>query len=510
MKLISPGKSLRVIHFLVMAIAFSLAYTQEPIYNSPEYADGNQHTKFFHGLARAGFGFLNDDWLASTLDPLPVFTFLVEFTYRTIHSEYAFYIYYALLMGVYIYSLLGIVNYVYNLQESRAKYFVYLALFIALHTVNLEIGNFDTAWHLQSGVAQQYILGPVFQPCNFGAFILLSIWLFLRQRCIFAVVALAIAATFHPAYLFSVVVLTAAYVFCLIQKNINQALWVGGLSFLLVLPVFLYTYLTFGATSPELSEQATDIIVNFRIPYHSIPEVWLAEGRAQVQSIVVIIVLYLVRNTRLAALLFLPFITAFYLTFFQVVANNNTLAFLAPWRLSVFLVPLSTSLILAACVLFIFRLIKQVFVHKLLTGVSLATISALVIGGMSQQIDLFQYQGESTAMLDFVRQNRQPGQTYLVPPESQPLQKFRLYTGVPIFINQKSHPYKDTEVLEWYRRLMLAEQFYKAKDDRCSLLEDLSTQYSITHVVSESETSFNCSFLKKMYKDNYYQISKVL
>lgn len=498
----------QVLHFLLIAASFSLAYTQEPIYNSPEYSDGNQNTKFLHGLAKAGYGLLDEDWLAQTLDPLPAFTFLVRSTYQAIHSEYAFYGYYALLMGVYVYSLLGIADIVFKIKESKAKYLFYLALFWVVHTVNLELGNFDTAWYLHAGVAQQYILGPVFQPCNFGAFILLSIWLFFAQKYLWSAVTLSVAATFHPAYIFSIAVLALSYFLFLLPRESRKAWLFSGVSCVLTLPVFSYTYFRFTATSPELQERATDIIVNFRIPYHAVPDVWLADGTAQIQTLVVIVALYIIRNTQLFKTLFIPFLVAFYLSFFQAIANNNFLAFLSPWRLSVFLVPIATSLIIAALATYVFQVQKQ-FINspRLLTIVSLAIVSFLTIQGLNRQIALFNYQGKSTPMLNFVQQSKRSGDVYLVPPNSQPLQKFRLYTGAPIFINKKSHPYKDVEVLEWYSRLNLATNVYD-EGDRCSQLKDLSTQYRITHVVSE-EARFNCSFLEHTYTDSHYQVSRL-
>ena len=56
----------------ILGLIFGISYTQYPLYTS------NQHTKFLQGLAKAGNGYLNKDWLANTLDPLPAFTFLVS------------------------------------------------------------------------------------------------------------------------------------------------------------------------------------------------------------------------------------------------------------------------------------------------------------------------------------------------------------------------------------------------------------------------------------------------
>lgn len=498
------------IKFLLFATVFSLAYTQEPIYNSPENADGNQNTKFLYGLARAGYGFLDRDWTANTTDPLPAFTFLVKFTYKYIHHEWAFYFYYVLIMGVYACSLCGIISYVYKLEKSYANILLYVAFFLGVHTIHIQLGTFDTAWHLHSGVAGQYILGPVLQPCTFGVFILLSIWLALHKQYCWAVSANSIAATFHPAYIFSAAVFTLSYLLLIFQKQPKKAIAIGFLFLLLILPISSYMYFTFSAATSAIKEQAMNIIVNFRISHHSVPEVWLATGTSHLQALVTIFGLCLIRYTSLFRILLLPFLIAFYLTLLQVLLDNDSIGFIAPWRLSVFLVPISTAVVIAALVSWISKLVeKRAFVREGLIFICLVLISVLIAKGNNQQIALFRYRGESTNMLNFVRTNKQAEQIYLIPPNSQQLQKFRLYTGVPIFINKKSHPYKDTEVIEWYNRVAKATEVYEKEGDRCQLLQQLKTDYAFSHVVAERENQFPCTFLKTSYKDAHYIIYEV-
>ena len=50
----------RALETLAWSLAFALSYAQSPLYTS------NQNQYFLHGLARAGFGFLRDDWLVHT------------------------------------------------------------------------------------------------------------------------------------------------------------------------------------------------------------------------------------------------------------------------------------------------------------------------------------------------------------------------------------------------------------------------------------------------------------
>ena len=65
---------------------------------------------------------------------------------------------------------------------------------------------------LEDGVADQRLLGSVFQPSAFGVLLVLSIYLFLDEYPYWAVICAALAASFHPTYLLGAAALTAAYV----------------------------------------------------------------------------------------------------------------------------------------------------------------------------------------------------------------------------------------------------------------------------------------------------------
>lgn len=506
------AKRWAVAQFLFWGLIFGIGYTQDPIYNSPE----NQNTKYFHALARAGHGFLNEDWLASTLDPLPAFTALVQFTYTFLHNEYAFYVYYILIFGLYIYSLRSIVDSVFPISHNRTRTLIFLALFFFFHIVHIEIFKFDTGWELHAGVAEQYILGPVFQPANFGAFILLSIHLFLRRHPFWAVTMLAIAVTMHPAYFPSIAALIGVYVLLVawneckgLNRTILRPLGIGALGVLLALPVYLFMTLAFQDTSPELAQQATDIIVNQRIPHHSLPEHWL-KGRAYAQAGVVAIALWLIRKHRLALIIGIPFALAVVLTAIQIQIDNDTLAFIAPWRMSVFLVPVGTCIILGQIATFLSGKLPDTSRSRTITqGVCIGVIGILVIAGGMDQMRKFQAQDETIPLLNQVREQAQSGQVYLIPPEERPLRKFRLYTGAAIFTNRKSHPYKDTEVIEWGERWNLANRFYRARGtNQCHVLKrHLVKRYGVTHIVMPiKKPELECDRWTEEYQDEYYRL----
>ena len=88
---------------LLFSIAFAVALSQESLYFA------NQNTKYLHGAAAAGYGWLANDWMAHTIDPLPVFSVLVKWLFELGVPELSYAIF-ALLAVVWAWSLTSIVR----------------------------------------------------------------------------------------------------------------------------------------------------------------------------------------------------------------------------------------------------------------------------------------------------------------------------------------------------------------------------------------------------------------
>ncbi|HEY9649237.1 MAG TPA: DUF6798 domain-containing protein, partial [Coleofasciculaceae cyanobacterium] len=270
---------------------------------------------------------------------------------------------------------------------------------------------------------------------------------------------------------------------------------------------------TFKPTSPDVWEKAKELLVHIRIPHHSIPGVWLSDPNTYIQIALVITALYLIRRTRVFFVLLFPFLIATTLTTIQVIANSNTLAFIAPWRISAFLVPISLCIIVGSVVSFLFdkHPPQSSLLKKAIACGCVTTLSALVIIGAYNQIYLILDPDGSVPMLNFVKATTQLGDSYLIPNKNKQLWKFRLYTGAPILINLKSHPYKDVEVMEWYNRNLMAQKFYELADTtRCETLNRLSTDYQINKVVVETGNyQGECASLKELYRDERYGVYQI-
>ena len=514
--------------WVIITILFSLAYTQAPLY------EGNQNTKFLHGLAQAGRGYLANDWLANTVDPLPIFSALVNFTARI--SESLFYYYYGVLFGIYIFSLYGIADFIFQLRKSWAKSLLYLGLFFGAHSAWLMFEmEKQHAWDmtfLHFGLAGQYLLGLEFQNSSFGVFLLLSIYLFLNKRNVWAILALGVACIFHPAYLFSAALIVIAYCGILFFKslplaaedqrfniaNILQAarkpVILGLLALILVLPVILYNQIALGATTPEISAQAMEILVNYRIPHHSQPSVWF-NNYSIIQIGMMLLGLILARKSNLGWIMAALSAGGLLLSIVQIITQSNDLAYLAPWRVSVLLVPISLSLIIAFLVslvvdhlplpkFLILGLALGVSVYLVYTSVDIGRERSATYRTSARQELFF-------GMLDYVRATMQPDDLYLVPAEDGRFNEFRIHSGAPTFITWKSHPYKDTEVLEWYHRVQLANNFYTGEwEAACPTLSNLLEEYPLTHVIFfKKKAQLSCSFVSEIFRNAQYSVYSI-
>jgi len=275
--------------------------------------------------------------------------------------------------------------------------------------------------------------------------------------------------------------------------------------------VALYNQFVLTSTSPDLSAQTLDILVNQRIPHHSLPRVWM-DGGATLQVAIMLAGLALVRKTRLFPVMLALFLGGATGTLVQVLTGNNSLALLAPWRVSVILVPLSTALLLARPISWLFDRFKRLakLVAPALVIVCLAAIVLLAQYGRTIQRGRFtRYEKQDVhALMDYVKQTKAPGQVYLIPPRDNQFDEFRTYTGAPAFINWKSHPYRDFEVMEWYQRNQMARAFYSAEPvEACALLDQIVAKYTVTHVTVDLENERPaCDGMEEIYRDNRYAL----
>lgn len=521
--------------FLAGALVFALAYTQAPLYYS------NQNQYFLHGLAAAEVGQLPEDWLANTLDPTPVFSALVAWTVRLTHP-WAFHLYYALLQGAYAAALVGLFAAVVGSDLARNRWPVFVALLVLVHAAVVRWCSYrwlglDCPWYFQAGLAGQYALGAMFQPSTFGTLLVVSACLFVRGHIWLAVVVAALSATIHTTYLLHAGFLTAAYLSSLLyERRPGQALWAGSLALFLVLPVTIYAVTTFRPGEAEAFAAAQDVLVNFRIPHHCRPDLWL-DVVAGLQIAWMVLAMILARPARLFFVLFIPFVLGLLLTGAQLASGSNTLALLFPWRISVVLVPMASGVILS-------RLAAIPWLP--LEGAKIKAMAALLVIGLaaagvwlSAARMGFRTSDDELPLFEFVRHNQAPGQLYFLPvnvpnlaaatrgsfssdfkplPEKKrdprlipiDLQRFRLHAGMPIFVDFKSIPYKDAEVLAWRRRIDLAQKVQdQLNKGQLEGAIDRLRSLRVTHLVRQQGQELSTPSLRPVFAGGGYLVYRL-
>lgn len=507
-------KSELIILIFLGTLIFSIIYFQNPLYVS------NQHTKFLQGLSSAGYGYLKYDWLANTLDPLPIFSFIVFVTYRFFH-EYLFYFYYMILLGVFLFSIFGLLFEFNILKKTKISVFIFFVSFVFLHSVFLDkysTNLFDFSLSklvVLDGVAGQYLLGKrMLQPCMFGVFIFLSIFLFFKKKHYLSILFLVLASVFHSAYFYSSAILTLSYMIIIaIEKKYIKSLLLGLFALLLITPILIYTYYVFKPETLETSKQAFDILVNYRIPYHSIPAKWI-NINVFIKIIFITIAIYIVRKTKLFIILICLFIPSVLFTIIQMFVNVDIIGFLAPWRVSVLLVPLSSSIILAYLIkkyLNNKKSLKNYSIKRLIYIFSFILYLTFSYGLVDIIVNKrFYLNNDHGELLNYVKNNSLKNDVFLVPTD---FVSFRLDTGVPIVITEKSHPYKDTEVLAWHKRVTDVNNFYNENTDKTTrekILKSMISQYGITHVlITQKDNNYFSIKMNKIFSDNDYNLFKI-
>jgi hypothetical protein len=545
----TPHRFARCLEATLLAIAFALAHTQSPLYFS------NQNQYFLHGLADGGSGQLARDWLANTRDPTPVFSALVAAGYRHI-GEWSFQAAYFLVLMGYFLSARWLVGSLPGMPDTQAFRLAFAALLTAAHAAvvriaSVELAGVDYPWYLQWGVANQYLLGPGLQPSVFGTLLLTALAAFANGRPVLAGALAGAACAFHSTYLLPAGLLVFGFVVVTVMKNPHG----GPTAFRAMLaaaatavPVSLYTLFTFGSENHQTFAESQRILAEVRIPHHAVIDRWLAIPDA-VQLAWAAVGLVLLSFARPAVTsppgifaaraerspLFVVLATAaaigLALSLVQYQTGSHTFALLFPWRISAVLVPVATAVIAAN----VAALLPSARAVEWIAG---AVVLVLAAGGVWVTVSGVGYRmnDAEVELLDYVRANAGPGDTYLLPvsfppvgtgrgtasttftppPRPKPgsnlipvdLQRFRLHTGVPIYVDFKSVPYFDAEVLEWRRRMRQCEDWYDGDWTALGRAQELRAE-GITHVVAPAAKPLPTDHLEVVHADATYTVYRV-
>ena len=341
-----------------------------------------------------------------------------------------------------------------------------------------------------------------------------------------------VACLLHSTYLLPGALLTIALMFGIVKSNgVMTAFKFSAIALVGVVPTLFHIGTQFRPTDGATFAESQRILAWIRIPHHCDVVRWL-DWVAVLQLAWAMFGIVAIRRTSL----FIPFLVATVLAILlsvaQIITSNATLALLFPWRISAVLVPLATIVLFARLV----SLAEQYVNHKWIAILAVVLLTINVVGAGIVSIYQLAYQTSAAedGLQAFVTTHRQPGDVYLLPasfpkpptkagsasssfvpvpqtgrPAVFELQRFRLITGAATFVDFKSIPYRDTEVLEWHRRVNACVRWYGTSDwDATTMLAEVRAE-GVTHVVVPDGVAVQSQHLREVYRDGAYRVFRI-
>jgi hypothetical protein len=182
------------------------------------------------------------------------------------------------------------------------------------------------------------------------------------------------------------------------------------------------------------------------------------------------------RNERLAFVISISLFLGLVVTVIFAFFDDDRLLLLFPWRVSAVLAPIALVLIVSDAL----SGLRHTWVGN---NQKLLIIPIILLAGSLQFMKIYHdYPGfvpaywieaafkggaqnmkvqdrfERMEVIDWAK-TQDPADLYLVPLD---FEQFRIKSGKPIFVDWKSHPFKDVEVIEWKRRIGVAEKAFES------------------------------------------------
>ena len=472
----------------VSAIFFSIsAYNDFPASNQNMHA---LHASVLSGLTPA----LSEDWLYTTTDPFPLATWITALFLKL--GPGGIYFLYFVTIATFIAAVVTFLD--HNDRKDALASYLWRGLIVLSALV---LGRLTG---LSAGVAGQYILGEYWQPSEAGVFLVLSILLFASRWPTWSAACAALAVALHPSIALGALILqTAASIRLVVERQWKELFVLGGVFTVLVLPPLTHTLIQFMPTTDELANKASRVLTRDKIPFHAIPTQWVTTLDI-LKVFMIALAAYICRrqHPRLSSILFISLILGIVTTVIFSYLDDNRLLLLFPWRVSAVLAPIALILIVSAVFnglpnKWIYNNQKLIFIPILVLAASVQFMKiyydypgfmpAYWIGATFTGDDYnvkVQDRLDRMDVINWAKRRQDPMDVYLVPLD---FEQFRIMSGRPIFVDWKSHPFKDTEVIEWERRLGVAEQAFKSLRE-CKKID--SNEFNMV-IVDNSSSFYN-------------------
>ena len=411
---------------------------------------------------------LQNDWIASQTDHIPIFTYINYILIKLFSIKILYFVHF-ILLSLCALSLFLISKSIYTNLEKSDFIIVWFTLFILIFHEN----------SFFSGVAGQSIIDAGYQPASYGVLFFLGIYFFLINKIFLSILFICISASFHPTYIIHSGFLVLGFsMYFFLFKKYSDLLKIFLYYSLLILPITIFVFFNFLNLDRDTTILGQEILMK-RIPHHADIHYWFSY-KDIISIITFFISLILIRDkTKLFISLGIFGFCSIFVSIIQYFVEINSLALIFPWRSSVFLMPIS-SIIIISFLIDKFR--EKLLNKKKLIYVVFFSIS-IFFGLKSHILENLNSNFEKKIFLfNKIKKYYNEIDSILVPIDTVSI---RLNTGLPIFINHKHHPFKHNEIIDWDLRLKLASNFYNAKnlDLQNQFLKEIIELEKISHIL---------------------------
>ena len=447
--------------YIVLSILFAITVQQFPFFK------GNS-LHLIHAIKNFEFNKLQNDWIANTTNHLPLFTIFNHFLIKFFSLKILHLIHLCLLSLCSLFLFLICKTQFKELKNPFLS-LVWFSLFIIIYHENSLFG----------GVAGQDVINEGYQPASFGVLFFVAIYLFLINKNFFSILFICLAASFHPTYvLHSGFLMLGIFSYYIFKKEYVKTFKISIIYSILILPITLYIILNFFFLDKNLILEGQKILLD-RAVHHAVIQSWFSYKDLLSILIYLISLIIIYKEKKF----FIPFFVFGFMSiifsFIQFFFENNTLALSFPWRTSVFLVPISTMIILSFFIQNFFdkkKYIKILSIILIFFSVSIFSVKNHLIENSNKNFH------KKMELINKIKENYVYIDRLLIPVS---LEDVRMNIGLPIFVDWKHPPFKFNEIIEWKSRMSLASSFFAAKnfDQKMSILNEINEIENISHVL---------------------------
>ena len=254
-------------------------------------------------------------------------------------------------------------------------------------------------------------------------------------------------------------VIGLCYFFILRKSNFRYACILAIVGIVALLPHVIYLL----SINSGLTESALgyDILAYEREPHHADSNSFNLKDI--INSLIIVFGIIFCRSKSLRTILVVGSLFLFSSFILSEIISSSILSLMYPWRISIVLVPISFCIVLVT--LFEFVTSKSIYIQKILGQKKYVNIIffglflIFFLGGIKINENYWHIKNDN-GLTKFLKEKKMYETPILIPIK---MEHIRLNAQVPIFIDWKSAPKTGAEIIEWKRRIDLANKFYNSQ-----------------------------------------------